>query len=137
MRRPNEDYEEVPADDIDEYVDIEQEDEPSKPVRTPAKLTGVRTTLGSLAVSCAMILFCGYRTGIGMMNHTDLESIHTIEFLMVADLPVIILGGAALVATRPHEGTALRGAAIVSSAISFVVEMILGNSLGTLLHMGQ
>lgn len=60
-------------------------------------------------------------------------SIRAMEWLLIADLPVIVLAAYALIVTRPHEGSALRGLAIAASALSFINVLLLGNSLSVLL----
>ncbi|MDR3707596.1 MAG: hypothetical protein P4L33_04805 [Capsulimonadaceae bacterium] len=117
----------------DEDYDRPPDDEAAE--RIPVSASALRTVLLSIVASCLMLLFVAYRTGRGLFGHSPAESIFVIKWLIVADLPIIMLGARALVASRPYEGTPLRGVAIAASAVSFIVPMFLVNSLWVLLNL--
>ena len=125
---PDEPLDEIDEADLSYDAHGEGADELA-PKRRPPTAAEWRAALVSLAASCGMFAFCLWRTGRGMYGHTLADSLTTIKWLMAMDIPVIMLGARALVATRPHEGRPIRGIAWASSALSFVVQLILANGM--------
>ncbi|MDR3709037.1 MAG: hypothetical protein P4L33_12120 [Capsulimonadaceae bacterium] len=147
MKKKRDKYEDELAeayDDVelpsDEAYDQPEDEDDEIPERRPATGAEVGTAVTAIVVSCGMFLACLLRTTLGMYrtgHHFQLippgDSLRSVAWLMIADVPVIIFAAYALVVTRPQEGTALRGLAIAASALSFVNELLLGNTFFTLL----